>query len=102
MARKMNKKTRNTLSGILVGVASVFAVINFADIPAEEANSFVLTTLLFFVIIVVLALLAVTVFKLLAWVKRRAIKKDDAPWTASEEPDPESSQVESREDRSQP
>lgn len=47
MARKMNKKTRNTLSGILVGVASVFAVINFADIPAEEVSSFVLTTLLF-------------------------------------------------------
>ncbi len=102
MARKMNKKTRNTLSGILVGVASVFAVINFADIPAEEVNSFVLTTLLFFVIIVVLALLAVTVFKLLAWVKRRVIKEDDEPWTTAEEPDPESAQVESREDRSKP
>ncbi len=98
----MNKKTRNTLSGILVGVASVFAVINFADIPAEEVSSFVLTTLLFFALIVVLALLAVSVFKLLIWVKRQMVKEDDQPSTAVELPDEKPAQGDSGEDTSKP
>ncbi len=102
MARKMNKKTRNTLSGILVGVASVFAVINFADIPAEEVSSFVLTTLLFFALIVVLALLAVSVFKLMIWVKRRMVKEDDQSWTAVELLDEKPAQGDSGEDTSKP
>lgn len=77
MARKMNKKTRNTISGILVGVASVFAVINFADIPADQIRFFILTTLLFFAVIVLLALLAVSAFKLLGWLKNRLARDDD-------------------------
>lgn len=100
MARKMNKKTRNVLSGILVGIASVFAVINFADIPAADVRSFILATLLFFAVIVALAFLAVTGFKLLAWtLKKLAGKdgkngrdgKDDEPWTASEDTDQDDS-----------
>lgn len=82
MARKMNKKTRNTLSGILVGIASVYAVINFAEVPAEEVSSFIVTTVLFFSGIVMLALLAVSVFKLLALLKRKVLK-EDAPWEGS-------------------
>lgn len=68
------------ISGILVGVASIFAVINFADIPAEEIRFFILTTLLFIAGIVVLALLAVTVFKLLGWVKNRIASDNDDAW----------------------
>jgi phosphotransferase system glucose/maltose/N-acetylglucosamine-specific IIC component len=74
---KINKKTRNVISGILVGIASVYAVINFADIPAQDVRSFILATVLFIVGIVVLALLAVSVFKLLAWLKNRLTSDDD-------------------------
>lgn len=74
---KINKKTRNVISGILVGIASVYAVINFADIPAQEVRSFILTTVLFIVGIVLLALLAVSAFKLLAWLKNRVTSDDD-------------------------
>ena len=76
MARKMNKKTRNVVSGILVGVASLFAIINFADLPAEEINSFLLSTALFFAGIVLLALVAVSVFKLLGWIGRALFASD--------------------------
>jgi len=48
MARKMNKKTRNVISGILVGIASIAAVINFADLPARDAGRFLLSTAIFF------------------------------------------------------
>ena len=51
---------------VLVGVASLFAIINFADLPAEEINNFLLSTALFFAAIVILALMAVAGFKLLA------------------------------------
>lgn len=87
MARKMNKKTRNTISGVLVGIASVFAVINFADIPAAQVRNFMLATLLFFTGIVLLALLAVSAFKLLAWLKNRVAGDDDAPPKAPGEAD---------------
>lgn len=70
MAKKLNKKTRNVISGILVGLASLFAVINFAEIPFAEVKSFVLTTFLFTLVIVLLALLAVSFFKLLGWIKK--------------------------------
>lgn len=80
MAGKINKKTRNVISGILVGIASVYAVINFADIPAEEVRFFIGATLLFFVGIVVLALIAVSVFKLLAWLKNRVTADEDKSW----------------------
>lgn len=70
MAKKINKKTRNVISGILVGLASLFAIINFAEIPFEDVRNFVLTTLLFILAIVFLALLAVSFFKLLGWLKK--------------------------------
>lgn len=69
MAKKMHKKTRNVISGLLVGFASVFAVINFVDMPADEVRDFIISTVLFFVIIVLLALLAVSTFKALGWLK---------------------------------
>ncbi|MFT5321935.1 MAG: hypothetical protein ACI934_002097 [Pseudohongiellaceae bacterium] len=65
----MNKKTRNVISGIMVSVAAIFAVINFADIPATDVRDFIFSTGIFFIGIVLLALLAVSLFKLLAWIK---------------------------------
>ena len=77
MAKKMNRKTRNVISGILVGLASVFAIINFADVPPGEVKDFLLATALFFFGIVLLAFLAVTVFKLLGWAGRAALGDDE-------------------------
>lgn len=78
MARKkMSKKTRTIISGLLVGVASIFAVINFAEIPADEVQRFLVSTVIFFVGIIVLALLAVSMFKLLGWIGRLLVGGDD-------------------------
>jgi uncharacterized membrane protein YedE/YeeE len=99
MARKMNKKTRNTLSGILVGVASVFAVINFADIPADDIRTFIVATVLFFVAIVILALLAVTCFKLLGALKHRIAPTEDEPWLQDTRSENESGQDTDKDDK---
>lgn len=89
---KINKKTRNVISGILVGIASVYAVINFADIPAQDVRSFILATVLFILGIVVLALLAVSAFKFLAWLKNRVTSDNDAERkNAIPDPDQDSS-----------
>jgi len=76
MKKKMNKKTRNVVSGILVSIAAIFAVINFADIPASDVQNFILSTAIFFIAIVLLALLAVSIFKFFVWLKNCLIKTD--------------------------
>jgi len=76
MKKKMNKKTRNVVSGIMVSIAAIFAVISFADIPASDVGRFILSTVIFFIAIVLLALLAVTVFKLISWLKNCLLKSD--------------------------
>jgi hypothetical protein len=86
MARKMNKKTRNVLSGILVGIASLYAVINFADVPAIEVRNFIFSTALFILGIVLLALVTVSLIKLPGLLKNSLNKeKDLSPSTASPE-----------------
>jgi len=77
MPRKMNKKTRNVISGVLVGIASLFAIINFSDMPAAEIKSFLLSTTIFFSAILLLALLAVCCFKLLGWVGKAIFDSGD-------------------------
>jgi hypothetical protein len=61
---KYNRKNRAVISGLLVGVASIFAVASYFDLEFAEINGFVLSTLLFFGGIVLLALCAVVLFKL--------------------------------------
>jgi len=73
MTKKMNKKTRNVISGILVSIAAIFAVINFADIPASDVGDFIFSTGIFFIGIVLLALIAVSLFKLLIWIKNTIV-----------------------------
>ncbi len=97
MAKKMRKRTRNLISGMLVGIASIFAVINFADIPADEVQGFLVSTLLFFVGIFLLALFAVSCFKLLGFIpkmlfgddgqdeKKKPGAQDDSPPDPSED-----------------
>jgi hypothetical protein len=77
MARKMNKKTRNVLSGILVSIASLFAVINFAEIPAGEVRNFIFSTVLFFLGIVFLALVTVSLIKLPGLLRNSLNRKKD-------------------------
>ena len=76
MARKMNKKTRNVISGILVGIASIAAVINFADLPARDAGRFLLSTAIFFLVIVLLALVTVSIFKLIGFISAKITGED--------------------------
>jgi len=85
MARKMNKKTRNVISGVMVGVASLFAIINFADIPADEVGSFLFSTALFFIGIIVLAFLTVLVFKGLSWLAKSFFSEDEEERDQNEE-----------------
>ncbi len=73
----MSKKTRNVLSGILVSLASLFAVINFADIPAGEVRNFMFSTTIFFLGIVLLALVTVSLFKLLGMLRNSLNRKKD-------------------------
>jgi hypothetical protein len=77
MTRKMNKKTRNVLSGILVSIASLFAVINFAELPAGEVGNFMFSTTVFFLGIVLLALVTVSLFKLLGMLRNSLNRKKD-------------------------
>ena len=61
---KINRKNRAVLSGLLVGVASVYAVAGYFDISWSELGSFMLATLLFLGGIVLLAASAVLILKL--------------------------------------
>ena len=76
MKKKMNKKTRNVVSGIMVSIAAIFAVISFTDIPESDVQSFILSTVIFFIGIVLLALVAVSIFKLFSWLKNCLIKSE--------------------------
>lgn len=55
----------------MVGVASIFAVSTYMDIPQEDLRSFLVSTLLFFLVILVLAILSITVLKLLIKIKQK-------------------------------
>ncbi len=68
---KLSKKTRNTISGLMVGFASIFAVSTYMEIPWEELRSFLASTLLFFLVILVLAILCTTALKLLLKIKQK-------------------------------
>jgi hypothetical protein len=63
MALKYNKKNRAIVSGIMVGLASIYAVASYFNVEWAELNGFMLSTLLFFVTIVLLAVAAILVIK---------------------------------------
>jgi hypothetical protein len=64
--KKFNRKNRAVLSGMLVGIASIYAVANYFSLDWSELGSFLLGTLLFFGSIVLLAAIALAVFKLIS------------------------------------
>lgn len=69
--RKLSKKNRNSISGVLVGLASIYAVSIYLDISREQLSGFFISSLLLFLTILALAVITVVVIKLLT----AAIKK---------------------------
>ncbi|PCJ39494.1 MAG: hypothetical protein COA71_13630 [SAR86 cluster bacterium] len=82
---RLSKKTRNTISGLLVGLASLYAVSIFMEIPQQELNSFLISTLLFFCLILVLAFLCITGIKLISKLKQKISKKIKKPDQTSDQ-----------------
>jgi len=76
---KLGKKNRNTISGLLVGLASIFAVSTYMKIPGEELQGFLVATLLFFCMILLLAILGIIVIKLLTNLKNKISNKANEP-----------------------
>lgn len=74
MAR-YSKKNRAIISGIGVGLASIFAIASHFDLEMDEITQFMVATLTFFVGIVLLAACTVLLFKGLARLLRG--KRDD-------------------------
>ena len=63
----------------MVGLASIFAVSTYMDIPREELSSFLVSTLLFFLVILVLAILSMTVLKfLIKIIKKFSARAEDS------------------------
>lgn len=80
MALKYNRKNRAIVSGIMVGLASIYAVASYFNVEWAELNSFMLSTLLFFVTIVLLAVAAILLIKGLGRLIRivRGLSQDDS------------------------
>ncbi|HHX82190.1 MAG TPA: hypothetical protein GX696_04310 [Pseudomonadaceae bacterium] len=85
MAR-FNRKTRAVISGILVGVASIFLVVYHFDMDVSTLNSFIVSTLLFFCSIVLLAALALLLIKGIGRLLRGKPQTDAAPDQAQPPP----------------
>jgi len=76
MAR-FNRKNRAVISGILVGLASIYAVAMHFKLDMATLNTFMLSTLLFFAVIVLLAGVTVLLFKGIAALLRSRKHEDD-------------------------
>ena len=72
---KLSKKNRNTVSGMLVGSASLYAIIVYMEISREELRGFLMSTLLLFGMILVLAILCIASIKFVSKLKQKIIKK---------------------------
>ncbi len=70
------KKNRTIISGILVGLASVYAVSEYANVPQTELNNFFITAAVFVFSIIILAITAVLLVKGLIKLKRYIFKED--------------------------
>jgi len=83
---KFSKKTRNTISGLMVGLASIFAVSTYMDIPREELSRFLVSTLLFYLVILVLAILSITILKfIIKIIKSISAKTENSNQTNSDQ-----------------
>jgi uncharacterized membrane protein YuzA (DUF378 family) len=77
---KYNRKNRAIVSGIFVGLASIYAIASHFKVEISELSSFMVTTVLFFLLIVGLAAVTVVAFKVLARLLRgKDTDTDDKP-----------------------
>ena len=60
---KYSRKNRAVISGIMVGLASIFAVASYFKVQWNELQGFMLSTVLFLVAILLLAATAVLLLK---------------------------------------
>lgn len=68
---RLSKKTRNVISGFMVGVATLVLVAYYLDLPGNLLLRHFLASLVFVVLIIVLAIIAIVVVKTLAALFRR-------------------------------
>lgn len=74
---KFSKKNKNIIAGLLVGVTSLYVVINYTKMPADDVRDFFLATFLFFLGIIVLATVAVVFFKMISKLLSRIFADKD-------------------------
>jgi hypothetical protein len=60
---KLSKKTRNIISGIMVGFASIYAVASYYKVPQSEINQIFLSTGLLVLGIMLLAITGIALVK---------------------------------------
>lgn len=76
MAR-FNRKTRTVISGVLVGLASIYAVAMHFKLDFATLNGFLVSTLLLIAAIVLLAAVTVLLFKGVSTLLRGRKHNDD-------------------------
>ena len=76
---KVSRKTRAVISGILVGVASIYLVADQFNVDLSTLNSYMLSTLLFFGVIILLAATTVLLLKGIGRLLRGTPQAPSAP-----------------------
>lgn len=61
--QKFGKKNRNVISGILVAIASIYAVARYFNVPQSQINTFFISAVLLLVFIMLAAIVTVVLFK---------------------------------------
>ena len=75
---KFNKKTRNVISAFLVGLAALFLISYYLQLPGQLLLRYFLASLLFVFLIIVLAVFAIALVKLIsAGIKKLSGSHDD-------------------------
>lgn len=75
---KLSKKTRNVISASLVGLATLFLISYYLQLPGRLLLRYFLASLLFVFLIIVLAVLAIALIKLVsAGIKKLSGSHDD-------------------------
>lgn len=75
---KLSKKTRNVISASLVGLAALFLISYFLQLPGQLLLRYFLASLLFVFLIIVLAVLAIALMKLVSTgIKKLSGSHDD-------------------------
>lgn len=62
---RLSKKTRNVISGSLVGIAALAAIAYFLDLPGQLLLRHFLLSLVFVLLVIILAVVAIVVVKLI-------------------------------------